>query len=469
MNQRWFHIVAGALILVLLLWQFGILGGSSNTNIEYPEKPIRIVVPYPAGGGSDTFTRIVERAIVDDELLPVPLVIQNLGGGSGTIGSRDVVEADPDGYSLLMHHHALLGVYVDDVADFGPDDFEVIARTGSMSMVIIVREDSEFQTLDQLLEKAKQYPSKVTFGANPGSQAYFTAKQLESSYPGARFAMVSADGGADRYARLIGGHLDCGIFALSEFLDFLSPEGTPPDQNIRALVLLSDQPHEAIPDVPTSKAQGYEVFMQNAYYWWAPKGTPQAIQDKLATVLEKAMQNERLSAELERLKINNEYIDGPEMHAMIDEVLATMRKAKAAGNTSDADALESGEEPVELPDIPLWVIGITALFLIGVIIQTFLGKVPEEEVVEDIAIHESTRSHSLLAALCFLAVVIYVFLLQTGWLPWTLLSTVMIVVVGGLLCQWKPRQMIVIAELGLLASLGTAYLFTEVLTGVILP
>ncbi len=82
---------------------------------------------------------IIERAVVDDKLLPVPLVIQNLGGGSGTIGSRKVVEAKPDGHTLLMHHNALLGVYVDEVAEFGPDDFETIALTGSMTMVILVR------------------------------------------------------------------------------------------------------------------------------------------------------------------------------------------------------------------------------------------------------------------------------------------------------------------------------------------
>lgn len=461
-----FHSVMAILIVVLLLWHFGLFGLTRNLALDYPTKPIKIVVPYPAGGGSDTFTRIIERALVDDKLLPVPVVIQNLGGGSGTIGSRDVLESPPDGYTLLMHHHALLGVYVDGVADYGPDDFEVFARTGSMSMVIIVREDSKYRTLTQLLEDAKENPSKVTFGANPGSQAYFTGKQLELAHPGAKFAMVSADGGADRYARLIGGHLDAGIFSLSEYLDFLSPEGTPPAQNIRALVLMSPERHEAIPEVETSKEQGFEIYMENAYYWWAAKGTPQAIQDKLAGILEEAMKNERVLQELDRLKINAEYQRGPEMLDRMNTVLAEMTSAKGAAENMEGRVGTSKDHA--FPDIPLYVIIVTALLLVGVIIQSLTGQFkPEENVIEEES--EPTVEHNGRAIIVFLMVVLYVFLLQLGIVPWTILSTIMIFVIGGILSHWKPSRLLVIGELALVFSLGTAFLFTEVLTGVILP
>ena len=451
-----FHIVAAALIVLLLLWQFGVFGKLDTGSDDYPTKAIRIVVPYPAGGGSDTFTRIIERAISDDELLPVPIVIQNLGGGSGTIGSREVKDADPDGYSLLMHHNALLGTYVDKVADFGPDDYEKICMTGSMTMVIIVRADSRFKDLTGLLEAAKADPKKITFGANQGSQAYFTAKQLESMMEGAEFAMVSAKGGADRYASLIGGHLDAGIFALSEYLDFVRDEGTAPENNIRALTVLSAERHEAIPQVSTSKEQGFGVYMENVYYWWAPKGTPQPIQDKLADVLKKAMANETVLSELERLRINPDYVVGPEVQERIDDTIQVMR----------ASAVTATE--VKIPDIPIYVIIITALLLLGVIIQTVMGKVPEEDLVEDDDDME-TKNHSALAFICFGVVVLYVWLLHMKLLPWTLVSFLMIVLVGGLMCKWQPRRLIVIAEIALLVSLGTAYIFTEVLTGVILP
>lgn len=463
-----FHGAMAILIIVLLLWQFGLFGSAAKEQVNYPTQAIKIVVPYPAGGGSDTFTRIIERAIVDDELLPVPIVIQNLGGGSGTIGSRDVLEAEPDGHTLLMHHHALLGVYVDEVADFGPDDFEVFARTGSMSMVIIVREDSEFESLTQLLEKAKANPNEVTFGANPGSQAYFTAKQLELSYPGARFAMVSADGGADRYARLIGGHLDAGIFALSEFLDFLSPEGTPADQNIRALVLMSPERHEAIPEVETSSEQGFDIFMENAYYWWAPKGTPQGIQDILSEMLAKAMQNERVLEELDRLKINSDYLQGEAMQDKLDAVLAEMNQAKRAAAAIEEQRGITDENVI--PDIPLFVIIITALLLLGVIVQSWTGHFsPEDEPTGEEETGGPVVQHPALAGICFLIVVLYVLLLQLALVPWTILSTVMIFVIGGILSHWKPSRLLVVAELALVFSLGTAFLFTEVLTGVILP
>ena len=123
---------------------------------------------------------------------------------------------------------------------------------------------------------------------------------------------------------------------------------------------------------------------------------------------------------------------------------------------------------VKIPDIPAYVLWITVGLLVIVVIQTLLGKAPDEEenLVEEKGDHPT---HPKIAAICFGIVVVYVWLLSLKILPWTILSTIMIVLVGGIMARWQARKLIVIGELALIASLGTAYLFTEVLTGVILP
>lgn len=222
--------------------------------------------------------------------------------------------------------------------------------------------------------------------------------------------------------------------------------------------MLSPERHEAIPEVATSLEQGYGTYMQNIYYWWAPKGTPKPFLDKLAGVLKKAMQNENVLAELARLRINPEYVDGPAMLARIDETMATMETAAGKSDLLESDSL---------PDIPLYVIVITALLLVGVMVQSLLGKVPDEDLIDEP--EEDFPKHPWIAGICFAIVVFYVGLIQLGSLPWVIISVCMIVAVGGLMAGWEKRRVLVIAELALLTSLGTAFLFTEVLTGVILP
>ncbi len=461
------HGATGVVIAALLLWSFGLFGEGTGRGRDYPLRPIKVVVPYPAGGGSDTFTRIIERAVSEGDLLPVSLVIQNLGGGSGTIGIREVAESRADGYTLLMHHNSLLGVHVDGVSEFGPDDFQVIALTGVLPMLIVVREDSPFETLPDMLGAAREQPGEITLGANQGSHAYFTGKRLEASLPGARFAMVNADGGADRYARIIGGHLDAGIFSLAEYLDLVSPAGTPPDQNVRALVLLSPEPHEAIPEVPTTRSQGIEVFMENAYYWWAPLGTPEPVLERLRDMLREAMRSESVVAELGRLRIRPEFLVGDEMMTRLRSTWSEMREAKLAEGSATGPRKGAG-----IRHLPVYVGSLVLILLVAVVGQSRMahrrgrGSAKEEEEKREDA---GLPRHPGLAGLCFGILLLYAITLEIGSIPWTAASMLMILFVGGLLCRWERTRMLVVAELAILIPLATAFLFTEILPGVILP
>ena len=106
-----------------------------------------------------------------------------------------------------------------------------------------------------MLEESARSESSIRFAANKGAPSYYAALQLEQSLQGADFTIVSSGGGADRYTKIIGGHLDAGIFSLSEYLDFLAPEGTPANRDIRAIAVLSPQRHESIRMFPRRWAE----------------------------------------------------------------------------------------------------------------------------------------------------------------------------------------------------------------------
>ena len=144
--ERVWHVVACITILIIGSWWIGQFELASD-NQDYPSRPIHVVVPYAAGGGSDTFVRIVQQGIAEGDLLPQPLVIINQAGGIGTIGSREVKNAPPDGYKILCHHNAIITAKLAGTVTYGPEAFEPIAMTGEMSMVILVRADAPIRNV----------------------------------------------------------------------------------------------------------------------------------------------------------------------------------------------------------------------------------------------------------------------------------------------------------------------------------
>tara|TARA_R110002049_G_scaffold72490_1_gene187021 strand:+ start:137555 stop:138931 length:1377 start_codon:yes stop_codon:yes gene_type:complete len=444
------HTVATVAIVGLLVWWITRLL-NTDSSAEYPNRPIQVVVPFGAGGGSDTFVRVLQKGIVEENLLSQPLVIINQGGGAGTIGSRDVLDSDPDGYKIMCLHNAIITAELSGSVDYGPDDFESIAMTGELSLVIMVREDAPYEDLPALLQAAKERPKQVKFGANQGAPSYYATLQLEKTLPGAAFSIVSADGGADRYAKIIGGHLDAGIFSLSEYLDLRSPEGTPPARNIRAIAIMSPKRNASVPDIPTATEQGVPVLLSNAHYWWAPKGTPKPILRRLSGALQQAMQNETVRRELVRLRVEPEFKSGEEMDQWIRET---------------AERFESVvvEQQTNVPDFTKYVAAIVAALMLWVIVESVRHKsdplIAEESELSFNA--EPFQRRPETAAACFIALSAYVYLLGKGWLPFAVASAAMVLVVGGIMVGRQRSRWPVLLQLALLTGFGTEYLFTQV-------
>ncbi len=239
---------------------------SRNVAAPYPNRPVKVLVPFAAGGGSDTFARVIAQGVKDNRLLPQPLVVINVPGAGGTIGSRRARDAPADGYTLLNLHDAILTAKHAGVASFGPEAFQPVAATGRVGLVVVVEENSAINQLRELMEAARAAPDSLVFAATLGAPSHFAGLLLEKTCPGASFRFTQLGGGAKRFGALKGGHVSLTVFSVSEFVQF-QPAG------LRALAYLGSQRHPALANVPTARELGFDVLASTMHFWWLPKGT----------------------------------------------------------------------------------------------------------------------------------------------------------------------------------------------------
>jgi len=275
---------------------------------EFPRKPIKVVVPFGPGGDSDTFARIMQKTIRDHDLLPEPLVILNVPGAGGTIGSRRVRDAAPDGYTILNLHEGIFTSKYAGRVSYGPEAFRPIAATAMSNLVICVREESPHKDLRDLLEAVAEKPNSILFGMAQGTPTDFAGRRLEKAGGGVKFRMVASGGGAKRRNDLVGKHIDATPFSLSEYIGF--EEG-----GVRAIAYLAAERHPELPEVPTARELGYDMVMPHVHYWWAPKSTPDEAVEQIADVLEAAMGTEYMRGKLAETKTEPLFLRGAALEA----------------------------------------------------------------------------------------------------------------------------------------------------------
>jgi tripartite-type tricarboxylate transporter receptor subunit TctC len=340
---KWIRgVIVLAAVVATLRLEFSPAGSGS-----YPEKPITLVIPFAPGGESDFFGRELQKAIRDHQLLPQDIVIQNVRGAGATIGSGRVRRAAPDGYTMLLLHEALITAQSSGKVSYGPEDFEPIAATGKLNMVIAVREDSPFRTLVDLMKAAREDPNKLVFAANLNAPVHYAGLILESNEPGAAFLYTQIGGGANRFESLVGGHADVSAFSMGEFIDYRAG-------GIRALAVSSAERLPAAPEIMTTVEQGYDFVHANMHFWWFPRGTDQAKVDYMAGVIQKAMATEQVQKALAKRLCEPLVKTGEEMKSQLVERIQAIRSVDATS-------------PDVLPNIPLW-ISLATLLSLGVVL-----------------------------------------------------------------------------------------------------
>ena len=309
---------------------------------EFPEKAINVIVPFNPGGGSDTFVRILQKAIAEENFSPEPWVVVNKGGAGSTIGSREAKDATPDGHTILCLHDAIYTAQHFGNAQWGPADFAPIAATGRSGVVIAVKENSPFKSLAELMDRTAEHPFTIVYGTNLGAPSHYSALFLQRAKEGAKFRFTQTGGGAKRLAQLKGGHIDVTSFSVAEFVSFRG-------SGIQALAVLSDEREDALADTPTAVEEGIEARHSLTQYWWAPKGTPPERVAVLEDLLRQAMETKFVRQRLAELHIEPVFLTGDELRNTIAE-----REEELKGIKVDA--------PPSLPPFEWLALGLAVIF-----------------------------------------------------------------------------------------------------------
>ena len=314
---------------------------------DYPSKPITVIVPFAAGGGSDVFVRIFQNAIRKNNLCPQPIVIKNIAGAGGTIGSRSAKNATPDGHTILCLHDGIYTAQHYGNADWGPDNFEPIAATGRSGVVVAVEEDSPYASLNELMEEARDRPYQLVYGTNLGAPNHYSALFLQNGKSGAKFRFTQTGGGAKRLAQLKGGHIDLTGFSVAEYQQFK-------DAGIKALASLGEERESSFPNLTTALEQDVRATHDLMQFWWAPQNTPPERIAYLQNLLAEAMATREIKESFQNLHMDPVLQVGQDLLKTIAD-----RSQKLQGITID--------KPTALPPLEWIILGITVICFVFVL------------------------------------------------------------------------------------------------------
>jgi tripartite-type tricarboxylate transporter receptor subunit TctC len=257
---------------------------------SYPDRQITIVVPFSAGGPTDTVTRLVAEVMSKD--LGQQIVVENVTGAGGTLGAGRVAKAPPDGYTLLLYHigMATSATLYRKLAYKPLEDFEYVGLVTEVPMVIVARKDFEPTDLKGLIDYAKAKKDEINY-ANAGiGAASHLCGMLIMSKIGVSLTTVPYKGTGPALTDLIGGQVDLMCDQTTNTTNQIKAG------EIKVYATTSSERLAALPDVPTAREQGLDLEVGIWHGLYAPKGTPKEIIDRLANALQKALQNETVKS-----------------------------------------------------------------------------------------------------------------------------------------------------------------------------
>ena len=257
---------------------------------DYPNRVVTLVVPYPPGGGVDAMARVVAQKLSD--AFHQQVIVDNKPGAGGTLGTRAVARAAPDGYTLLLGHTGTISINPSLYAHAGYDprkDFAPIGLVASMPIALIAHPSFPAHSVADVIALAKKEPGKLNVGTSAlGTGGYMTAEHFKSQ-AGVDVVVVPYKGTAPLMTDLLGGHVPVAFGVLPPAL------GNIQAGKLRAIAVTSAKRFSLLPDVPTFDESGMPGFEAVLHYGLlAPAGTPADIVDRLSVELRKLVDNEEV-------------------------------------------------------------------------------------------------------------------------------------------------------------------------------
>ena len=285
MKKTWLKLVSAAAIGLIAL---------GSLAQDYPNKPIKIIVPFPAGGTSDVMGRMMAEEL--GKLLKQPVIVDNVGGAGGVIGTEKGAKSAPDGYTIVQ-----TGVGQNAVAH-GLDanlkynsntDFIHLTQVHSGPNVLLVHPSLPFKTLKELVDYGKANPGKMDYGYTHAASGHM-AMELFKQTAGVFLTGIPYRGGGPMMTDLLGGTVKIAFINQDVASQYVKAG------KLRALAVSSVQRNSMYPDVPTVAESGYKGF--EALSWSGmsvPKGTPKPIVDKLEAAMSQVMSSSAVKQRME--------------------------------------------------------------------------------------------------------------------------------------------------------------------------
>lgn len=272
------------LMLRTVLATLALLGTSAVVAAQdkYPSRPIEIIVPYAAGGGSDIMLRNVVKIIEQHKLVPVPIAVVNKPGGGGAIARTQFSQARPDGYTLgVMDPNPVLQQLLGEAPQNYKTDFTYIAKLVDDVNFLIVKADSPIKTLKDAVAEAKKKGKRFSIaGTATGSQDHMASLDFDKAI-GQETTYLVTKAGSEVMTTLLGGHIDAGWANPSECVEQIKAG------QVRALGVADNKRLGDFPDVPTFKESGVDMVSYNWRGIGGPPKLPKAVVDYWVDVLAK--------------------------------------------------------------------------------------------------------------------------------------------------------------------------------------
>jgi tripartite-type tricarboxylate transporter receptor subunit TctC len=304
--------------ILLAALSFSAVAGPALAQADFPNRPVKLLVPYAAGGGTDAIARLVAQGV--GERLGKSMVVENNGSAGGNLAVSQAAGAAPDGYTVLMANqgpmtvnpHLFKSVKVDPLTSFDP-----LTLIAAAPLVVVVPKSSPFNTFKDLVDYAKVNPGKLNFGSAGNGSASHVATLLLNHVVGMQIQHLPYAGAGPALNDLVGGQTQLMVTTIPSVVGLI--EGG----NVKALAVTGKKPVDQLKSVPTVASLGYPDYEATAWYGFVvPKGTPKDVADKLRTAI-----IDTIKSDLIRSRLANE---GAEPIGNEPEEFAAMMKAESA-------------------------------------------------------------------------------------------------------------------------------------------
>jgi tripartite-type tricarboxylate transporter receptor subunit TctC len=278
------------LALLAVVIAFGSVNSATVLAADYPARTITLIVPYPPGGGVDAMARVVADKLT--EALKQQVIVENRGGGGGTLGTRFAVRATPDGYTLLLGHTGTISINPSLYAKLAMHprkDFAPVGLIATMPVALLAHPSFGPKTIADVIALARKDPGKLNVGTSAVGTGGYMCAELFKSEAGLNFTIIPYHGTSPVMTDLLGGHVPVAFGVLPPAL------GNIAAGKLRAIAVTSKKRFSLLPDVPTFAESGLPGFDAELHYGLlAPAGTPPEIVNKLSVALRKLVDAEEV-------------------------------------------------------------------------------------------------------------------------------------------------------------------------------